>query len=60
MAACPRCRSADLVRIDLRPGGGLLRFSACRNCEHRWWVRPGDHETVRLPDVVEAVAVAER
>lgn len=60
MPACPHCRSTDLVRIDLHPGGGLLRFSACRTCEHRWWKRPSENARVSLPDVLAAVGAHER
>lgn len=59
MPCCPQCRSIDLVRIDLDPGDGLLRFSACRDCLHQWWTRPGTATVITLSDVLERVEAAQ-
>lgn len=56
--ACAKCRSTDLVRIDLSAGAARLRFEACRNCEHRWWTKMAEQVTVELPEVLESVGAA--
>jgi len=38
MAACPTCKSADLVAVDLEIARERVQFSHCRSCEHRWWI----------------------
>lgn len=58
MHACPRCRSTDLVLIDLKPDNDALRFASCRACEHRWWSRPEATAQVALPEVYAAVGAA--
>lgn len=60
MPCCPQCRSIDLVRIDLDPGDGLLRFSACRNCLQQWWARPETSTVTTLQDVLQRVEAAQR
>ena len=37
MAACPACKSADLVAVDMEIARERVRFGHCRSCEHRWW-----------------------
>ncbi|MDP8970917.1 MAG: hypothetical protein M3N52_10580 [Actinomycetota bacterium] len=57
MTAC-RCGSANLVEIDLAPAGRPVRFSTCRDCEHRWWSDVAGTGALRLDDVLSLVAAA--
>ncbi len=58
MQACPNCRSQDLTRVDMRIGEEKVRFSRCRDCEHRWWVGAVGARTIGLTDVLARVAAA--
>lgn len=51
--ACNECGSGDLVTITMKVDGEMLSFSACHNCEARWWYR-GD-ERVALSSVLDIV-----
>ena len=55
MTACSKCRSEDLVGFELEPQGTPLRFTHCRNCEHRWWTSVSEASVIRLPDVLERI-----
>ncbi len=58
MTACPSCTSTDVVGFTLAPKGEPLRFTHCRNCEHRWWGATAHDDTLSLPDVLGRIGAA--
>jgi transcriptional regulator NrdR family protein len=34
---CPRCRTHELVVIDMVIGGEPVRLRSCSTCDARWW-----------------------
>jgi formate dehydrogenase maturation protein FdhE len=56
MTTCPACTSSDVVGFTLAPKGEPLRFTHCRNCEHRWWESTAEHDTVALDRVLSHIA----
>lgn len=34
---CPACRIRELVVIQIRVGGELLKLHSCSHCDKRWW-----------------------
>jgi transcriptional regulator NrdR family protein len=34
---CPACRTRELVVIQIRVGGELLKLHSCSHCDRRWW-----------------------
>ena len=54
MPACPACKSADLVAVDLEIARERVKFGHCRSCEHHWWTAPDGH--VPLTSVLTRVA----
>lgn len=58
MPNCPNCRSNDVVGFTLSPAGQALRFTHCRDCEHRWWIGREEAAALRLPDVLATLSAA--
>jgi DNA polymerase III alpha subunit (gram-positive type) len=44
---CPSCGSDDLLRITMMVGGRPLSFTACHECEAKWWQRDGAQVPLR-------------
>lgn len=38
---CPRCKTRQLVVIDLEVSGERLSLHSCSACEVRWWQHAG-------------------
>ncbi|HWG74321.1 MAG TPA: hypothetical protein VG184_09740 [Acidimicrobiales bacterium] len=34
---CPRCKTRELVVIDMAVSGQRVRLRSCSACEVRWW-----------------------
>jgi len=51
---CKTCGSSDLVAITMTVDGQDLSFTACHNCQTRWWFRDG--QRVALESVLDLVA----
>ena len=51
---CPRCRTHQLVMIEMRIGGESLRMASCSACDSRWW--EGTDGALPLTDVLELAA----
>jgi hypothetical protein len=58
VSTCGKCKSSDLVQIELTPVGRSVRFSTCRACEHRWWTTSDGDVALELRDVLDLVAAA--
>ena len=54
MRTCEKCKSPDLVTVELTINGEAVLFDHCRGCEHRSWSASGDK--VGLADVLDKVA----
>ena len=50
---CDECGSTDLVTITMEVGDQELSFTACHNCEAKWWYKSG--ELVPLTSVLGLV-----
>jgi formate dehydrogenase maturation protein FdhE len=51
---CRACGSRDLVTITMSLGAQAVSFTACHNCESKWWYRDG--ERIELSSVLDLVA----
>jgi len=51
---CNTCGSNDLVTISITVDGQDLSFTACHNCQTKWWLRDG--QRVALESVLDLVA----
>jgi hypothetical protein len=47
-----------VVGFDLAPQGEAVRFTHCRNCEHRWWRQAAQASPVGLDVVLDRIAAA--
>ena len=54
MRSCEKCKSPDLVTVELTINEELVTFDHCRHCEHRSWSASGDK--VGLADVLDRVS----
>jgi len=52
---CPECGSGELLTITMMVEEHPLAFTACHECEAKWWSRDGEPTT--LPSVIEVVTV---
>ncbi len=50
---CPACGAGELISISMTLNGAELAFTACHECEAKWWWRDG--ESVPLQVVLESV-----
>jgi hypothetical protein len=50
---CHACGSRDLVTITMTVGDRAVSFTACHDCEAKWWYRDG--ERVELSSVLDLV-----
>jgi DNA-directed RNA polymerase subunit RPC12/RpoP len=55
---CPRCRSRQLVKIEMTVAGEQLMLKSCSACDVRWWEDRGEH--LPLADVLELAAILRR
>ncbi len=53
---CEKCQSDDLLVVQLAPRDRQMRFTTCRNCEHRWWEDAEVGTDLRLDSVIEQIA----
>jgi hypothetical protein len=51
---CPQCKGEDCVQIEINLQKETVQFSACRQCEAKWWEHAGD--TIDLSDVLTLAA----
>lgn len=58
MTTCPSCTSPDVVGFDLAPKGEPVRFTHCRNCEHRWWHEVEQSTAVELEIVLDRISTS--
>jgi hypothetical protein len=56
MSNCAKCRSTDLVRVEMTLNGGPVMFCHCRACEHRQWHSADNGNSLHLPEVLDKVA----
>ena len=56
MSNCAKCRSTDLVRVEMSLNGGPVMFCHCRSCEHRQWHSADSGSSLHLPEVLDKVA----
>jgi hypothetical protein len=54
---CAGCGSTDLLEIELTADGSPVRFSTCRDCEHRWWTDLSETTRIGVADVLQRVRV---
>jgi phage FluMu protein Com len=52
---CPRCRSRQLVTIEMTVAGEHLVLNSCSACDVRWW--EGDGQRLGLSDVLELASI---
>ena len=52
---CPRCRSRELVVIEMSVAGEHVVLNSCSACDVRWW--EGDGERMPLADLLDLAAV---
>jgi hypothetical protein len=55
---CPRCRSRQLVMIEMSVAGEHVVLNSCSACDVRWW--EGDGERLPLADLLDLAAVPRR
>ncbi len=53
---CPRCRTRQLVMIEMSIGGESVRMASCSACDARWW--EGTDGSLKLSDVLELATQA--
>lgn len=53
---CPRCRTRQLVMIEMLIGGEAIRMASCSACDARWW--EGTDGALPLAGVLELAARA--
>jgi hypothetical protein len=51
---CPKCRTRELVRIEMTVAGEQVIHNSCSECDLRWW--EGDGERLPLAEVLELAA----
>jgi formate dehydrogenase maturation protein FdhE len=51
MNACPECGSSDLLTITMTVNEREISFTACHDCEAKWWNRDG--QDVPLESVLD-------
>ncbi len=51
---CENCGSPDLLTVELSVGDQPVSFTACHECETKWWVRAGAR--IPLRSVLEVAA----
>ncbi|MGH9076815.1 MAG: hypothetical protein ACRDY0_05080 [Acidimicrobiales bacterium] len=51
---CPRCRTRQMVVIQLQLGGEAVWMHSCSACDLRWW--QGSAGTLALDGVLSRVA----
>jgi hypothetical protein len=47
---CPQCKGEDCVQIEINLQEETVQFSACRQCEAKWWEHDGG--TIDLSEVL--------
>ncbi len=55
---CPRCRSRELVTIEMSVAGEHVVLNSCSACDVRWW--EGDGERLPLADLLDLAAAPKR
>jgi formate dehydrogenase maturation protein FdhE len=51
---CNACGSNDLITVTMTVDKQVVSFTACHNCEAKWWFRDG--QRVALDSVLDIVA----
>ena len=51
---CSTCGSNDLITVTMMVDGQTVSFTACHNCQTKWWFRDG--QRVALESVLNLVA----
>ena len=51
---CNACGSNDLMTVIMTVDGQVVSFTACHNCETKWWFRDG--RRITLDSVLDIVA----
>jgi DNA polymerase III alpha subunit (gram-positive type) len=51
---CNTCGSSDLITVTMTVDGQAVSFTACHDCQTKWWFRDG--ERVALESVLDLVA----
>lgn len=49
---CPRCKSDNVININMTVETGPVSFFSCHACDKRWWNDDQGH-AIELPEVLQ-------